>query len=96
VTHLKAIQIYPFWGAEYEMHAVKILLEFASALERIVIICDENYFESRGGLKKQKEIYEQIRLFPRGSMSCVVHFCAGCSGRLPISSFHITDDASTS
>ncbi|GMY36938.1 F-box/LRR-repeat protein At3g58900-like [Fagus crenata] len=86
VTHLKTIQIHPFSGGEYEMHAVKILLECALVLERIVIVCDESYFESHGGLKKHKEIYEQILLFPRGSMSCEVDFLVGFSARLPISS----------
>ena len=86
VTHLKTIQIHPFSGGEYEMHAVKILLECALVLERIVIVCDESCFESHGGLKKHKEIYEQILLFPRGSMSCEVDFLVGFSARLPISS----------
>lgn len=49
---------------------VKILIESESILERIVIICDEFYFEFCGGLKKRKEIYEQVMLFPRGLRIC--------------------------
>ena len=77
VTHLKTIEISEFRGDEKEMHAVKIFLESASVLERIVIVCDDYHFKSRGGLKKQKEIYKQILLFPRGSMSCAVDFFLG-------------------
>lgn len=78
VTNLETIEIFGFCGDEKEMHAVKILLGSASVLERIVIICDEFYFESHGDLKKkQMEIFEQILLFPRGSRSCTVHFLLG-------------------
>ncbi|XP_075664534.1 F-box protein At4g22280-like [Castanea sativa] len=78
VTNLETIEIFGFHGDEKEMHAVKILLGSASVLERIVIICDEFYFEFHGDLKKkQKEIFEQILLFPRGSRSCTVHFLLG-------------------
>ncbi|KAK7850877.1 putative f-box protein [Quercus suber] len=78
VTNLKTIEIFGFCGDEKEMHAVKILLGNASVLERIVIICDEFYFEFHGDLKKKpKEIFEQILLFPRGSRSCTVHFLLG-------------------
>lgn len=78
VTNLKTIEIFGFGGDEKEMHAVKILLGSASALERIVIICDEFYFEFHEDLKKkQKEIFEQILLFPRVSRSCTVHFLLG-------------------
>ena len=54
VTHLKIIEIYEFHEDEEEMHAAKIFLESASVLVRIVIVCDEDRFKSRG--LKQKMI----------------------------------------
>ena len=54
VTHLKIIEIYEFHEDEEEMHSAKILLESASVLVRIVIVCDEYRFKSRG--LKQKMI----------------------------------------
>jgi len=51
VTHLKIIEIYEFHEDEEKMHAVKIFLESASVLERIVIVCDE--YRNLGGLNKK-------------------------------------------
>ncbi|XP_057979429.1 F-box/FBD/LRR-repeat protein At5g56420-like [Malania oleifera] len=69
-THLKTIQISWFCGYEHELYGVKVLLQSARVLERLVI--SFNPWELDGDLKKQDEIRQQVISFPRASENCVI------------------------
>ncbi|MED6151970.1 hypothetical protein PIB30_087407 [Stylosanthes scabra] len=78
-TGLKTIEIYGFSGKEEELFAIKILLQVASALDKLLIQC-YSYFSSSvlndvdSHRETTEKLHKQILTYPKRSMDCKIDF----------------------
>ncbi|KAK7269990.1 hypothetical protein RIF29_22829 [Crotalaria pallida] len=71
-SHVKFIKICQFCGTDGELQVVKSLLENAVMLLRIDITGHRD--KLFGGSAKEKNVLQELQMFPRASMYCTINF----------------------
>ncbi|KAI3923926.1 hypothetical protein MKW98_012715 [Papaver atlanticum] len=67
LLHLKAVNLFEFYGCLVDLNVVQTFLKYARVLERMIIKFDSNL-----PTDEQNEVMKKLLKFPRGSTSCII------------------------